>query len=132
MRLSAGPAASVVDARTEMVWLASTIRRRRRPAEPGQESNDQRAATAASIRSRACRSGLRSGHSPRTARAARAAVTNCCHPVFSTITSLFNTLSHAGRGVRRSRHLARVIAGRFLRHAAVLARVVGTWRAARG
>jgi hypothetical protein len=31
MRPSAGPAASVVDARTEMVWLASAIRWRRRP-----------------------------------------------------------------------------------------------------
>jgi hypothetical protein len=39
MRLCAGPAASVVDARTEMVWLASAIRRRRRP-DGNRDGND--------------------------------------------------------------------------------------------
>jgi hypothetical protein len=39
MRLCAVPAASVVDARTEMVWLASAIRRRRRP-DGNRDGND--------------------------------------------------------------------------------------------
>jgi hypothetical protein len=124
MRLSAGPAASVVDARTEEVaWIDQDLEGRR-PGGVARASGGAGTMLVRRIQSRAAHLAW--------AVTGCAAVANCCHPVFSTITSLFDTLSHAGRGVPRSRHLARVIAGRFLRHAAVLARVVGTWRAARG
>jgi hypothetical protein len=88
MRLSAGPAASVVDARTEEVaWIDQALEARRpHRRRPGIRWRGNHPGT--SHQSRATH--------PACTVTGGAAVTNCCHRVFSTITSLFDTLSHAG------------------------------------